>query len=160
MTQMLTKKAELFILKPEIHCIMEAMGKKSRPYYFSVDLENGFSAVIPSRSSFSHPYGFITKKVKEHGLARSSVLDFTKSLLFQTSSLDSLKLRKVAIDRQEYKKINQNQTRIKDMFIEYVDEYRRAYVLNRDGALITNKHKLLLEYSTLKNYHTIIGVES
>lgn len=69
-------------------------------------------------------------------------------------------MRKVAIDRHEYKKINQNQTRIKDMFIEYVDEYRRAYVLNRDGALNTNKHKLLLEYSTLKNYHTVIGVES
>lgn len=69
-------------------------------------------------------------------------------------------MRKVAIDRHEYKKINQNQTRIKDMFIEYVDEYGRAYVLNRNGALITNKHKLLLVYSTLKNYHTIIGVES
>ena len=160
MTQMLTKKAELFILKPEIHCFMEAMRKKSRPYYFSVDLENGFSAVIPLRSSFSHPYGFVTKKVTERGLARSSGLDFTKSLLFQTSSLDSIKMRKVAIDRHEYKKINQNQARIKDMFIEYVDEYRRAYVLNRDGALITNKHKLLLEYSTLKNCHTIIGVES
>ena len=34
MTQMLTKKAELFILKPEIHCFMEAMRKKSRPWFY------------------------------------------------------------------------------------------------------------------------------
>lgn len=159
MTKYVQKKAEIFMIKSDvIKDLGEVETKDKRPYYFSVEIDERFSAIIPLRSSFKHPYGFVTLKVKLGEEMQNKGLDFTKSLLFVTTDLDSIKSGIAVINHHEYKKINQNQALIKGMYLRYIQSYRYAYLLKRECGLISNKQQLLLQYSTLKNYHALLHI--
>lgn len=154
------KNAELFLIKPKVSIgLIEAVHKEERPYYFSVSICNDYSAIIPIRSSFSHPYGFITKSDYEDDVKINSGLDYTKSILILTSDLDSIKNGIATIDNQEYRKINKFQHIIKRGYLSYLRKYKSIIEKKHNNERLRSKEKLLIQFSTLQNYHQILKEE-
>lgn len=156
---MINKNAELFLVKPQVTIgIIEAEQKDDRPYYFSVTINDKYSAIIPIRSSFRHPYGFITDKYNENSVTFNKGLDYSKALLILTTELDNIKDGIATIDNKEYQKINNNQKIIADNYILYIEKYKKIIEAKSKNLPISQKQKLLIQFSTLQNYHTILNI--
>lgn len=151
--------AELFLIKSQITIgIIEAEQKDERPYYFSVNINSDYSAIIPIRSSFRHPYGFITGKYIEDGVTYNKGLDYSKAIIILTVDLDNIKDGIATIDNQEYQKINNNQQVIVNGYLSYIEKYKNIIKLQHGGDSLEPKQELLIRYSTLQNYHTILNI--
>lgn len=128
---------ELRKLKDVLH------DKKGRPYLMLKVRLNELDFLIPFRSNINHKHSF--KTIKNKGL------DFSKVLILKDQS--DIKQHILLFDDNEYQIINSNFKVIKKRLISYITKYKKALL-----KPYIKRNKLLIKYSTLKNYHKELNI--
>lgn len=128
----------------------EISQKELRPYILFVVCYNNFDFGIPFRSNISHSYSYKTSSENNTGI------DFTKSVIvFEEKYIDKAKKPKLRPD--EYKKIIGKEYFIREKFIKYIENYKKAYEKIKNGTAHIRDIQFC-KFSTLQYYHKEIGI--
>lgn len=113
----------------------------------------GHQFAIPLRTDMAHKENFPTKfKKNDAGRVLREGLDYSKAVIITDQRFISSKLF-VTRDKEEYLKISNSEKRILRDFEKYINKYIKA-VKKPDENIIKE-----YQYSTLKNYHTELGLD-
>lgn len=121
--------------------------KEGRPYYVSVPIDRKYSAFIPIRSHLPHNFGFTTKK----GNKGKSGLDFTKSLIIESSLEVKYLKNKAIISNDEYWNIQRNQSLIVEMYTRFLFETFIPIIKKDINKLNPTEHRILT-FSSLQYF--------
>lgn len=121
--------------------------KEGRPYYVSVPIDHKYSAFIPIRSHLPHNFGFTTKKNNKG----KSGLNFTKSLIIESSLEVKYLKNKAIISNDEYWNIQRNQSLIVEMYTRFLFETFIPIIKKDINKLNPTEHRILT-FSSLQYF--------
>lgn len=123
---------------------------KVRGYGIVVISINSLVFGIPLRSHIKHKQAFFTDITQGSECEARRGLDFTKALLLSDEKYLDNSSFKVPV--QQFDRIQDNHDHIVEKFTKYVQKYIRA--VQKSDRFVLN----LYRYSTLKNYHSDLGL--
>lgn len=125
--------------------------KELRPYILFVVCYNGLDFGIPFRSNISHKYFHKTSTEINAGI------DYTKSVVISDEKYID-KSKNPILREDEYKNIIGKEHFIKEKFIKYIKNYKKAFVKVVEGKAHPRDINLC-KFSTLQYYHKEIGIQ-
>lgn len=126
---------------------LEIERKDLRPYILFLVCYNGFDFGIPFRSNVHHPNFFPT--------SATGGIDFSKSVI--VSDKKYILSNKPQIRQDEFKRIKGKEYIIKQKFIKYIENYKKAVEKVKNDTA-HERDLLLIKYSTLQNYHSELKI--
>ena len=139
----------------KLNHLKEVELKNSRPFFAKVDISNEYSAFIPFRTSFSHPFGFVNQRYKTSaGKTVNKGLDYTKSIIINNREISEYIISSTTIPAWEYRKVKENVNVIAKRYLDYVERYIREH----KKEIITGRPSHFTKFSTLKNFHKELQV--
>lgn len=126
-------------------------GKNTRrPHIYIPLIIDGVNILLPFRSSVNHRHKF---EVTE---GRKGYIDYTKAIVIDLSNLNSRTIPYPKnMNQQSHIFIQKNEQKIKSGFIRYLNAYKRA-LKTKDK---NNGSNIIVQYSTLKNFHIELKIE-
>lgn len=123
--------------------------EKIRPYLYLKRIitvnKQEVEVAIPFRSRISHKYGY--KTIGEGGI------DFSKMIV---SDSEIMHCGMGGVNHKEYKIIEKNIEKIEKLISGYISKYCQIIRKKQEGLDLQAWEKLLIENSTLQNFHTYI----
>ena len=126
--------------------LIEAEQKVERPYTVTIVKVRGCDFAIPLRSHIKHPHALFTDRQKTKGL------DLSKAVIID-GLVDIDRSTTPHIDPSEFSFLKGKEFILTQRMNSYISEYETA-LLN----LVVPRNHYLCTFSTLQNYHSILGI--
>ena len=133
---------------------IEILKKRQRAYTCLLfETHYNYFICIPFRSEISHPYAYHFRK-SARSRNHKSGLDYSKIIIIK--KMEYIENRGAIIDKDEFNETMMQLEKIKKDALEFVEDY--VAHLNKVRLLHEREFKRRYTYSTLKYFHTELGV--